>query len=174
MPAARPHRDLARSQFEEDMARAGSGDLVRRHGWVLEPDYAGLRLRARMWSVDEQARRRDDYHLDLDMSYYRRHPPGVTFVNPDTRSFDPRNDMRWLPAIASVPPHIGIAYHPKYSLDNGVTKQMVCNSMVLEYYQTAHSPRDEEAWDPERHTLFATLTVLQTMLTAPYYGGRSA
>ena len=174
MTSARPDPAIARSQFEEDLAAVVAGRKAARYGWRFEPDYEGLRLRARMWSLDERARRRDDYHLDLDMSYYRQHPPSVTFVNPKTRSFDPRSDMRWLPTMVSTPKHIGIAYHPEYGLDNGVTKKMVCNTMVLEYYQTRHTPRPETVWDPSRHTLFATLNVLQTMLTAPYYGGRSA
>lgn len=172
MAPARPHPDLARSQFKEDMAVLGGSPLARRHGWELEPDYPRLHLQVRMWSLDEHAERHDDYHLDLDMSYYRQHPPGVTFVNPHTRSFDPSGDARWLPVAASKPLHTDIRYHASYTV-NGVERQMVCNSLTLEYYMTGHSPQPEERWDPDRHTLSATLNLLQTMLTPPYYGGRS-
>lgn len=172
MAPAKPHPDLARSQFEEDVDVLEGSPLARRYGWVLEPDYPNLRLQVRMWSLGEHGKRQDDYYLDLDMSYYRQHPPGVTFVNPITRSFDPSKDARWLPVAASKPPHTDIRYHASYPI-NGVNRQMVCNSLTLEYYMTGHSPQPGERWDPGRHTLSATLSLLQTMLSPPHYGGRS-
>ena len=172
MVPTRPNAALARSQFEEDLATIGAGTLAKQYGWEMEPDYARLRLGAKMWALNRQGEHGDEYFLEMDMSYYRRHPPGVTFVNPDTRRFDPAADMRWLPSIASKPRRVDIAYHAEYVV-NGTKRQMVCSSMVLEYYQTSHSPGPGEEWDPQRHTLFATLHLLQTMLTEPYYGGRS-
>lgn len=174
MPLARPDPAVARSQFEEDLAAAAASRRAARSGWRLEPDYERLRLHADLWSCDESGNRLDDYHLDMDMSYYRDWPPGVTFVNPKTRAFDPAVDMRWLPAEpAAKPPGIDIRYHASYRLD-GIPKQMVCNSMVLEYYMSNHTPDGDERWDPARHTLYATLSVLQAMLTRPYYKGRGA
>ncbi len=173
MAPARPDTAIARSQFKEDLIKVAGSRRARQHGWLFKPDYKGLRLRVDMWSLDKGCERRDDYHIDMDMSYYRDWPPGVTFVNPDTGSFDPNRDARWLPANPAMnPPGVNIGYHLSYTLTDGVTKQMVCNSMVLEYYQSNHAPKPEEVWDSRRHTLHATLTVLQDLLREPYYGGR--
>lgn len=173
MAPAKPDPAIARSQFKEDMIRVMGSRRARQCGWKFRPDYQALSLRVAMWSLDKNCGRHDDYHIAMDMSYYRDWPPGVTFVNPDTGSFDPCRDARWLPANpAANPPGVNIGYHLSYTLTSGETKQMVCNSMVLEYYMSNHTPRPEEAWDPRRHTLYATLTVLQDLLREPYYGGR--
>ena len=173
MQLARPDLAIARSQFTEDLAVAMRSMRARQYGWRFEPDYPALRLRVDMWSLDRDGKRHDDYYIDMDMSYYRDRPPGVTFVNPETGSFDPNKDVRWLPADpAARPPGVEIGYHLSYSLSNGETKQMVCNSMVLEYYMSNHVPPPGKAWDPTRHRLYATLTVLQDLLREPYYGGR--
>ena len=164
--------ELASAQFKEDLELIPSG-YAEQYGWNPKPDFGKLSLHVDMWSVDERYVRLDDFYVAMDMSYYRTWPPGVTFVNPETRAFDLGADMRWLPSIKSKPPGTDIAYHPAYALNTGETKQMICNSMCLEYYQSNHSPAPEEKWDPGRHTLFATLRLIQTMLTKPYYGGRA-
>lgn len=163
---------LASAQFKEDLEHIPR-DRAERYGWNLRPDFGKLRLCVDMWAIDEMYVRQDDFYVAMDMSYYRTWPPGVTFVNPETEAFDPSTDMRWLPQIKSKPPGTDIGYHAAYALKTGETKQMVCNSMCLEYYQSDHSPAPEERWDPGSHTLSATLHLLQTMLTEPYYGGRS-
>lgn len=174
MTPARPDPAISRSQFEDDLDAAAASRKAARNGWRLEPDYDRLRLHADLWSCDERGNRLDDYHLDMDMSYYRDWPPGVTFVNPKTRAFDPAVDMRWFPAEpAARPPGIDIGYHTSYDF-SGTSRQMVCNSAVLEYYMSNHAPKEDERWDPARHTLYTTLSLLQTMLTRPYYGGRRA
>lgn len=174
MTPSRPDPAIARSQFKEDLAAVMAGRKAARYGWRFKPDYEPLRLYADMWSYNDHAGLVDDYHLDMDMSYYRDWPPGVTFVNPETRAFDPCADARWLPANPlALPPGTNIGYHSAYRI-GGIPRQMVCNSMVLEYYMSNHTPGADERWDPARHTLHATLSVLQTMLTRPYYGGRSA
>ena len=164
--------ELAGAQFKEDLKLIPE-DYAERYDWNLKPDFGDLSLYADMWSVDERYSRLDDFHVVMDMSYYRTWPPGVTFVNPETRAFEPGADMRWLPRIKSKPLGTDIRYHPAYDLNTGETKQMICNSMCLEYYQSNHNPTSEEKWDPGKHTLFATLRLIQTMLTRPYYGGRS-
>ena len=166
------HPELAKSQFKEDLGRIPV-NYVECYGWNLKPEFDDLRLDVEMWSLDESLDQQDDYYVVMDMSYYRNWPPGVTFVNPATRTFDPSKDMRWLPQIGKRPKGIDIDYHASHTLCTGKTKQMVCNSKVLEYYQSDHSPALEEIWDPSRHKLFATIYLLQTMLTAPHYGGRS-
>lgn len=164
--------ELARALFKHDLKRIPP-NYVERYGWNLTPDFDSLRLCVDMWSVDDQYVQLDDFHIVMDLSYYRNWPPGVTFVNPETSTFESNSDAKWLPQIKSRPTGTDIDYHQSYKLNSGETKQMVCNSMCLEYYQSNHNPTQEEKWDPDRHTLFATLHLLQTMLTRPYYGGRS-
>ena len=173
MAPAKPDPAIARSQFKEDLIAAKRSRRARQYGWRFEADCPALRMRVGMWSLGKDGGRHDDYHVDMDMSYYRDWPPGVTFVNPATGSFDPSKDARWLPADPAMnPPGINIGYHLSYTLTTGEAKQMVCNSMMLEYYMSNHTPTPEEAWDPRRHRLYATLTVLQDLLKEPYYGGR--
>ena len=163
--------ELAKSQFKEDLEGVPKY-YVKRYGWRLKPEFDDLRLYMDMWSVDGEYNHKDDFHVVMDMSYYNNWPPGVTFINPTTKVFDPNTDMRWLPKISSKPDGIDIAYHVAYELTTGTTKQMVCNSMTLEYYQSNHNPDADERWDPNKHTLFATISMIQTMLTEPHYGGR--
>ena len=164
--------ELARAQFKEDLDLIPK-DYIERYGLKITPEFDDLRLYVEMWAVDVDYNKRDGYHVVMDMSYYRNWPPGVTFVNPETGAFDPNVDGRWLPAMRSKPPGTDIGYHLSYGLSSGESKQMICNSMVLEYYQSNHNPQPEERWDPGIHNLFATLSLLQMMLTEPYYGGRS-
>lgn len=84
---------LARSQFKEDLESIPK-HYVERYGWNLKPEFDDLRLCIDMWSVDREYNRKDDFHVVMDMSYYNNWPPGVTFVNPTTRVFDPNTDMR--------------------------------------------------------------------------------
>ena len=163
---------LAKIQFKEDLELIPE-DYQERYGWNLTPELDDLRLYADLWSVDKEYNKQDDFHIVMDMSFYRTWPPGVTFIDPQTKTFDPNKDMKWLPTIKSKPPGTDIHYHHSYSLTTKVTKQMICNSMFLEYYQSNHAPKPEETWDPNRHNLFASLSLLQMMLTEPYYGGRS-
>jgi len=127
-----------------------------------------------MWSFDEYGSRLEDYHLHLDMSYYRTWPPGVTFVNPHTRRFEPNKDMTWFPRVASKPENLDIQFHSNYGYQVRPAGQLVCNSMVLEYYQSNHSPTEVQRWNPAKHNFGTTLNVLQIMLKKPYYGGPSA
>lgn len=170
---SKPNLELAKAQFKCDL-EAIPNDHVETYRWSLKPDFGALTLYVDMWSVDKRYARLDDFHIMMDMSYYRTWPPGVTFVNPETKGFDPNKDMKWLPTIKSKPPGTDINYHPAYQLSTGKSKQMICNSMCLEYYQSPHTPTSEEEWDPNKHTLFATLRLLQMMLAEPYYGGRSS
>ena len=164
---------LAEMQFKEDLVKVLANTHSQYNEWNFTPDYGNLHLYVDMWAFDENHCKLDDFHIDMDMSYYRNYPPGVTFINPDTKSFDPCKDMRWLPRIAPRPTGINIRYHPKFRLNTGQTKQLICNSMILEYYQTEHTPTGDQRWSMNRHTFFATLDILQMMLFKPHYWGRS-
>ena len=169
----KPHPELAKSQFREDLKKIPI-DYVEHYQWNFEPNFDDLRLCVDMWSFDKNHNMPDDYHIVMDMSYYRKWPPGVTFVNPETQIFDPARDMKWMPRMNAAPNGVGIGYHASYTLaTTKKTKQMICNSMILEYYQSNHAPKPEEMWDSNKYTMFATINLLQEMLTEPYYGGRS-
>lgn len=171
---AKVNKELAKAQFNEDYEKMLEQNLPSRYDWVWTPDFDNLLLYVDLWAKDENDARLDDYHLKLDMSYYRTHPPGVTYINPETKMFDPEKDLKWLPQKSQVPPAMDIQYHMSYKLLDGTQRQMVCNSMTLEYYLSNHSPTPEQKWDSTKHTFAATLTTLQIMLRKPYYGGRSA
>ena len=174
---AKNDRDVARSQFREDMDIVLASRLAAKHGWRLRPDYDNLRLFVDMWALDEGGRRLDgdDYHIAMDMEYYKNYPPGVTFVNPETWSFDPRSDMAWFPKLGgSRPPLTTLCFDPTASLgQNGYNSvQVFNNTMFLEYYFNGGNISSAHAWDPDHNTFFATLDILQKLLTRPCYEGR--
>lgn len=166
----------ARSQLREDMEIVRKNPLARKRGWKLVPDYDRLHLWVDMWAFDGNGDRLDDYHVDMDMEYYRRHPPGVTFVNPETRSFDPASDMRWFPKWSDLrPPLTTLCFNPVASLaEQGYDKTRVFNNtMLLEYYFGGSEASGDDSWNPQRHTFFATLDILQWLLIRPCYEGRA-
>lgn len=141
--------------------------------WTLQPSFEDLILYVDMWSMDQSGSKLDDYHLKLDMSYYKIWPPGAMFVNPNTKGFDKARDMKWFPKLAAAPPGTGIGLHPEHDLQDGTKRQLICNSMVLEYYLSNHNPSEQEKWDPNRHDFGTTLSTVQLILRKPYYGGPS-
>lgn len=164
----------ARGRFRRDMEIVKSNPLAQKWGWGLEPDYDGLRLYASMWALGETGDRLgDDYHIDMDMAYYPKYPPGVTFVNPATMLFDPNSDMRWFPQWGESPPHVKICCDPPGAIEGYKQAQIIRNTMVLEYYFDGIELSSTNAWNGNSLTFFATLYVLQQLLTRPYYGGRS-
>lgn len=171
---AKVNQELAKAQFREDYQKVVEQNLSTIYDWILTPDFDNLLLYVDLWSTDESYAKLDDYHLKLDMSYYRIHPPGVTYINPITKIFDPSKDLRWLPIKGQALPGVDIGYHPSYALTDGTQRQLVCNSMTLEYYLSNHNPTPDQIWDSTKHTFAATLTTLQLWLRKPYYGGRSA
>ena len=70
--------ELAGAQFKEDLKLIPE-DYAERYDWNLKPDFGDLSLYADMWSVDERYSRLDDFHVVMDMSYYRTWPPGGDF-----------------------------------------------------------------------------------------------
>ena len=164
---------LAEMQFRDDLKYVQKHQRCKYHEWNFTPEFDSLHLYVDLWSFDQAHTKLDDFHIVMDMSYYRTYPPGVAFVNPEFKLFDPDLDAYWFPKIARKPEGINIDYHSSYTFPSGVIKQMICNSMVLEYYQSPHSPSADERWNPAKHNFFATMSVIQTMLTKPYYGGRS-
>lgn len=163
---------VARARFERDMKIVVRHRRALEWGWELEPDYGGLRLYVNMWALDEGGNRLDDYHIDMDMSYYPDHPPGVTFVNPETRSFEFSADVKWFPRWGSTPPHIKICVDLSPNPPGDQKVQVLRNTMFLNFYLEGRY-EISEGWSPDRNTFFATLHVLQQLLTRPHYEGRS-
>ena len=171
MPIKQNH-ELARSCFEEDFKKINNQKLPTIYRWELNPNFENLLLYVNLYAKDEDGLNLDDYHIKMDMSYYRTWPPGVTFINPVTKEFNPFTDLKWVPQIGIKPPGVDIAYHASYALVNGQTKQLVCNSMTLEYYLSRHNPSTEQRWNPSIHNFGTTINTLDLMLRKPYYGGR--
>ena len=163
---------LAKSQFKDDLKRVQEHKHCRYYDWNFTPEFDDLSLYVDLWSFDQQHTKLDNFHIVMDMSYYRRWPPGVTFVNPETKLFDPNKDLYWFPTMTYAPKGTNIKYHPIYTKFSFGVRQMICNSMILEYYQSFHNPSLDEQWDSTKHNLFSTMSVIQLMLTKPYYGGR--
>ena len=169
---AKSNVELARSQFQEDYKKILKNKYKDDYDWILYPNFDKLYLDVDIWSFDEKLNKLDDFYLHMDMSYYRSYPPGVTYVNPETKTFDKNIDIKWLPVLVGERPGTSMKYHKSWTFDNGISKQMICNSYVLEYYQSHHSPEPDQVWDSKIHNLFHTLYELQIMLIKPYYGGR--
>lgn len=173
IPVKQNH-ELAKSCFEQDFRKVEQLNSELDYGWILSPFFSDLQLYIDIWAKDENGAKLDDFHLKFDMSYYRKWPPGVTYINPETKTFNGGSDLRWLPKLVIKPPSVDIAYHPSYKLTNGETKQLVCNSMTLEYYLSNHNPNPDQKWDPSVNNFGTTLLTLDIMLRKPYYGGRSS
>ena len=173
MPLSKSNPEIAKSQFKEDLEFVQNHYYVKHFDWNIESDIEKLTMNVNFWSFDEQSNKLDDFYTIMDLTYYRTYPPGVIFVNPETKEFNDGEDLKWMPKIASEPQGMDIGLHPSYDYkEYGIKKQLVCNSMVLEYYMSGHNPAEHEKWDSTKHNLFATLNMLQMILKKPYYGGR--
>lgn len=107
----------------------------------------------------------DRYLARLTFLYYPTWPPGATFVNPQSRRYDP---TKW-PEVDSSVPGATLALHPTYG---DAPEGLVCNSMFFEYYfWGGHAPGESIRWDPTQHTFAASLNELRIHLQPPYYRG---
>jgi hypothetical protein len=165
---------LAEAYFRTDYQIVTQNGLPSIYGWEFDPSFDALLLNVKIWALDENGNKMDDFYMKLDMSYYNTWPPGVTFVNPETRAFEPTRDLRWFPKLVSAPQGTQFGFSPSTRLTDGSVRQLVCNSMVLEYYMSSHNPSPQERWDPNRNNFGTTLSTIQLVLKKPYYGGRWA
>lgn len=173
MTPAKSDPAVARARLERDVKIVEAHRRALEWGWELEPDYDGLRLYVNMWALDEEGNRLDDYHIDMDMSYYPDYPPGVTFVNPETRSFEFGTDLKWFPRWGSTPPYTKLCAGLSPNPPGQRKVQVIRNTMFLNHYLEGTEQQPCGAWNPDRNTFFATLYILQQLLTRPHYGGRS-
>ncbi|HZZ28986.1 MAG TPA: hypothetical protein VFE46_13375 [Pirellulales bacterium] len=106
------------------------------------------------------------YFLKLGAEYYDAAPPTATFVKPADWT-DATDGSRWFPIIEDRPPWFGL--HSAYDFPDGSKRQLICCSMVAQFYMTDHSPKDTEIWRQGRHTVAATLHRIAEMLGLIHY-----
>lgn len=103
----------------------------------------------------------DRYVARFSFLHYPTWPPSVTFVNPETRAYDP---AYWPKANGP-----NFAFHAEYG---DAPAGMVCNSMFFEYYfWGGHTPDASVRWDAACHTFAASLNELRIYLQQPLYEG---
>lgn len=113
----------------------------------------------------------DWYFIKLGARYYDAGPPTATFVTPVDWS-DAVEPSRWFPVIDNRPPWFGL--HSSYKFLDGSNQQLICCSMVAQYYLTSHTPTDEERWTQGKDTVAATLNRIAEMLGPKHYRKPSA
>lgn len=147
--------ELAKAALQKHMTAALDG---------CDYEYNGDRtILLKMKAVDPQGET-EDYLVQMKFLYYPDWPPCVSFLNPETRSYD---GTHW-PALADSP-KMGI--HPACE---GAPAGMVCNSMTFEYYfWGGHNPGDGITWKKGVHTFAATIAELTDHLGPRHYIGRA-
>jgi hypothetical protein len=110
----------------------------------------------------------DDYLLRLYFSHYPNSPASATFVNPESRRYDPITDTKWLPLISGTNE---VSVHANYNDGVHPVGQLVCCSATLEFYEVNHSVEPKHQWVPG--SSFATLlNTLDRYLRPSFYVGR--
>ncbi len=110
------------------------------------------------------------FTLRLSCEFCPTYPPDVRFVNPQTLDYDPACDLRHL-ANVQAPfcyVHPVYPYNPPYRYG----PQLVCSSMILGYYVSGHNPTADQRWDPQRHTIGASIYTVHRALHSVHYRGR--
>ena len=104
----------------------------------------------------------DMYLTKWTFVFYPGQPPHVTFVNPQTKLYDPAG---W--------PDAGndrVSLAPQYG---DAPEGLICNSMFYDwYYYGGHGEQPVVSWKPGVHRAIATVTELRGLLRAPAYNGR--
>lgn len=169
--------EVAAAVFAHHLDRVRAGAQARAHGWTfttVDP------LRTVVAMSASRADGTDDrYHVMLGAQFYDLYPPTVMFVNPAPGADGWREaapTSRWLPVVGGInwfAVHPNYQYPPHQIASELYTppRQLVCCSMILEYYISNHNPTGGQRWQQGRHTLGATLTRIQDALTIPYYQG---
>jgi hypothetical protein len=109
---------------------------------------------------------RDLYHLRLGADYYDAAPPTAAFVDPQDWA-EVGDNNRWFPVIEERPGWFGL--HGAYGYPDGVKRQLICCSVVAQFYMTDHSPKETEIWQQGKDTVAATLNRIAEMLGPRHY-----
>lgn len=112
----------------------------------------------------------DAFTLRLACEECPHEPPDVRFVNPSTLEYDPATDAAHVPIL--VAPHCRTHLRYNYPSPYKYGPQLVCNSMTLGYYRSNHSPRPEQQWDPNRHSIGTSIQVVHSVLLSSHFRGR--
>jgi hypothetical protein len=169
--------EVAAAVFADHLNRVRVSTQARDHGWTftcVDPLHAVVAM-----SASRANGTADPYHLLLGAEFYDLHPPTVMFVSPVPSTNGWREagaTSRWMPVVSGLN---WFAVHPNYQypgqeIDRDIytpPRQLVCCSMILEYYISNHSPTDGQRWQQGRHTLGGTLARIQEALTSPQYQG---
>lgn len=110
--------------------------------------------------------KRDWYFLLLGAEYYDAAPPTAAFVDPSDWS-EVGDGSRWFPVIDHRPSWFGL--HGAYSYPGDVKRQLICCSVVAQFYMTDHSPKETEIWKQGQDTVAATLYRIAEMLGPQHY-----
>lgn len=103
----------------------------------------------------------DTYLTKWTFIYYPGQPPHVTFVNPETKKYDPNS---WPDASNER-----ISLAPTYG---GAPEGLICNSMFYDwYYYGGHGNQPAVSWKPGVHKAIASSTELRNLLRQPHYKG---
>ncbi len=109
---------------------------------------------------------RDWYFVKLGAEYYDAAPPTATFVSPADWSDAPDNS-RWFPVLDQLPGWFGL--HGAYDYKDKSKRQLICCSMVAQFYMTDHAPKATEIWQQGKDTVAATINRLAAILGPAHY-----
>lgn len=169
--------EIAAAVFADHLGRVRASPQARDHGWTFTT-VDRLRILVAM-SASRADGTTDRYHAMLGAQFYDLYPPTAMFVNPvpGTEGWQEATPAsRWLPMVQGLN---WFTVHPTYQYPAHQIatelytppRQLICCSMILEYYISNHNPTDGQRWQQGRHTLGATLARIQEALTTPYYQG---
>jgi len=103
----------------------------------------------------------DTYLTKWTFTFYPVQPPHVTFVNPETKRYDPAS---WPDAGNSR-----VSLSPVYG---EAPEGLICNSMFYDwYYYGGHGNQPAISWKPGVHKAIATVAELRDLLRQPHYRG---
>ena len=164
--------EIAAVTLSEHLDALWSTGRPQESGWVR------FRLDALRWIVLLPAQTpegvRSHFFVRLDGRAYDRLPVDVAFVDPS--NWDPAAGGRWWPSTDSAVPaprQPWFGLHNAYQFQDGSTRQLVCFSFTLGYYESAHSPREAERWRQGHHTVAATLSRLAEILSPAHFRGEA-
>lgn len=169
--------EVASAVFADHLDRLRVGRQARDHGWTfntVDPLHTVVAV-----SASRPDGVIDSYYVMLGAEFYDLHPPTVKFMAPAPgpeawREASPTS--RWLPVVNGLEWfHIHPTnQYPETGIDASIytpPRQLVCCSMILEYYITSHQPTDGQRWKQGYHTVGGTLARIQDALTSPQYQG---
>lgn len=156
--------EIASATFREHLDRLWVSGRPARLGWG-RIDIDDLHSVVALPGIRPDGKK-DWYFLHLGAEYYDLAPPTAAFVDPNDWS-EVGDNNRWFPVIEDRPGWFGL--HGAYGYPNGISRQLICISMVAQFYMTDHAPKETEVWQQGKHTVAATLNRIAEMLGPKHY-----